>query len=226
MNLDAIGVVHVVRHRVDGNSAVRHLVVDGQHRVLALHKLDLGDWPVDVMIHTEADTSAKASQLFLDLNNRAAVRPYDRFLNEVNAKDPSAVGITKLVNKMGYVLRDTAGDGHICCVSSMKRVWGIDDGKTLSTVLTIAQSSWGTIAESVDGRVVDGLAEFVTRYKEGYDQAALVHNLAKYPGGPTALIGAARGLRAIRSTSIARCVAELVVEAYNLRRKSSRLEPL
>lgn len=212
-DLDAIGTVHVVEKDDE------LYVIDGQHRVTALIRLGLGEWPVRCEIHDVAG-DAEASALFLKLNTRAVVNPYDHFRNEVYAGDPVAAGAEEIVTKLGLRVSRQSGDGNVAAVASIKRVYAIDDGKTLSDVLESLTTSYGQTADAVEGKLIDGLATVYSRLNGEIDRDVLKKKLAKYPGGAPAIIGDARGLSRIRNQSVARSVAEVVVETYNRGRRT------
>ena len=53
----------------------------------------------------------------------------------------------------------------------------------------------------------------------------LIRKLAKFAGGPNAIIGRARGLRDLHGGTVSRNLAEAIVELYNRGRRKSQLEP-
>ena len=55
------------------------------------------------------------------------------------------------------------------------------------------------------------------------EQYALANKLAKDPGGAAGLLGRARTLREAYRSSLSNCVAEIVVNIYNQRRRSQAL---
>ena len=225
LDLDAIGVLHAVEYEIPGHG---HgiWIIDGQHRWRALMEHGFGEWPVEVKIHSDVTDSARASELFLKLNDRSPVSPYDKFVNEVKAGFPSAVGILDLLRARGLELVRTSGDGHICCVSALKKIHGLDGGKALALALDTVIAAWGKVAGAVEGAVIEGIGLIYGTYGASVDQAALVKKLAKYPGGAAALVGDAKGLRNLRGATLARCIAEAAIEKYNAGRRTGRLDPL
>src|SRR5690606_15270957 len=71
LDLDAIGVLHAVEYPIRGQAKL--WVIDGQHRLHALLEHGFGEWEVEVKIHVDVDNDARASQLFLKLNDRSPV---------------------------------------------------------------------------------------------------------------------------------------------------------
>ena len=218
LDLDAIGVIHVVV--VDEQP----WIVDGQHRWHALMKHGFGDWKIRCEIHHEVTTHAEASKLFLTLNNQAVVSSFDKFQNAVTAKDPIAIGVTEIARGHGFQVTRQAGEGHITAVTALRRIYELDDGKTLDVVLDTIVGAHGHDRHSVEGKYLEGLAYVIHRHSD-LDRSALTLKIAKYPGGASGILGDAMGLHRIRSgTSVVRCVSETIVEAYNRGRRGTKIE--
>jgi hypothetical protein len=224
LDLDAIGVFHAVQYEINGEFAV--WVIDGQHRLSALMAHGFGEWVVDVKVHLDVTDDARASALFLKLNDRSVVCPYDKFKNEVTAGDTVARGVRDLVVAHAVRVAKEPGDGKVRCVMSMKRVYGFDGGVALGRTLDTVIAAWGRTETSMDGKIIEGLGLLFKAYGDAIDQAALAKKLAKYPGGASAVLGDARGLRTHRSGAVARCVAEVVIDLYNSGRRNGKLDPL
>lgn len=223
-DLDAIGVIHAIQRTVDGK--VRTEVIDGQHRIIALNDLDLGEWLVDVKIHLDVTDDAGACRLFLHLNDRSPVSAYDKFENEVHAGIAEAVAIVSATRKHGLKINRSGADGTIICVNALKRVYCECGAAVLDSVLQIALAAWGKSSLAVDGKFISGLALVLSRYEDVIDTPVLIRKLAKYNGGPDCLIGAGLGLRALRKASVPRCIAEVIVAAYNSGRQTHKLDPV
>lgn len=218
LDLDAIGTIHVVE--IDGQL----WIVDGQHRWSALMRHGLGEWKVRCEVHEDATDHARASALFLKLNDRALVGIFDRWLNEVQAGDPVALGAKKIVEGFGLRIALQKGDGIIACVGALRRVYQMDEGATLKDVLGILADAYGLKSEAVEGKLIEGLAVVSSRFNGTLDRAALSKKLAKYPGGAPSLIGDAKGLMRMRRSNMSKAIAEVVCDTYNVgRRAESRL---
>lgn len=225
MDLDAIGVLHGVEYGVKGHGEGIY-IIDGQHRLMALLELGFGEWMVEVKVHLDADNDARASELFLKLNDRSPVHPYDKFTNAVRAGDEAAVGIQDLASRRSLSISRSAGAAKLTCVSALRNVWGVDKGKTLGRTLDITMQAWGTKAAGLEGKLVEGVAHVVCRYNGVLDRIAFVSKLSKYPGGPAGLIGDAKGRRQYQKASLPRCIAAAAIESYNSGRRSGKLDLL
>lgn len=225
MDLDAIGVLHGVEYSIKGHGEGIY-IIDGQHRLMALMELGLGEWIVEVKVHLDADTNARASELFLKLNDRSPVHPYDKFTNAVRAGDEAAVGIQELATRRNLSISRSAGAAKLTCVSSLRNAWGLDSGKTLERTLDITVQGWGTKPAALEGKLIEGIAHVVCRYNGVLDRIAFVSKLSKYPGGPAGLIGDAKGRRQYTKASLPRCIAAVVIESYNSGRRAGKLDPI
>lgn len=224
LDLDAIGVLHAVEYPINGKT--RLWIIDGQHRWQALMDNGFGEWPVEVKVHLDVDNHKSASDLFLKLNKRATVMPFDSFQNELNAGYEEAVGANSVARKNGLTISRQCGDAKLACANTLKKIWRVDKGETLDATLQIVVSAWGTKASALEGRLLDGIGLVVWRFNGTIDKPAMVKKLAKHPGGASGLLGDAKGLMAYSKSSMSKCVAECVIAAYNSGRRVGRLDPL
>lgn len=176
------------------------------------------------MVHLDVKDDVAAHQLFLDLNSRAAVSSFDKFMNEYGAGHEVAVGVHGIVRRHGFKIDRGAADGTIQCVEALKSIYQKDGGHALSKAIETAKQAWGRTSDAVEGKVLQGLGNMFATYNGGVDQPSLINKLAKYPGGPAGIMGSARALKSLRSASIAKCVEEVVVETYNKGRRVGLLE--
>jgi hypothetical protein len=225
LDLDAIGVLHAVQYDVPGHGCATW-VIDGQHRQRVLLAHGLGEWPVDVKIHLGVTDDAHASALFLKLNDRSSVSPFDKFKNEVIAGDETACGVLKQLRSRGIRVAKEPGDARVRCVMAAKRVYGFDGGIALGCTLDTVVAAWGKTEAALDGKLIEGIGVLYRTYDEAIDQPALAKRLAKFPGGASGLLGRARGFKEVRGGTVPHCVAQVLVDLYNAGRRSGKLDPL
>jgi len=221
-NLDAVGTIHVVDYPIDGKEA--YWIIDGQHRWRSLMDLGLGEWEVDVKVHLGVKTDAEASALFLQLNDRLSVKPFDKFKNRLQAREDAAVAINDIVTKYGMRVASSTADGCIVGIAALEKTYRLDDGKALDKTLATSTGAWGR--RTFDAKLIEGIGLVYARFDGTIEQPAMVKKLAKYKGGAPALIGDARGLMEYLKGSLARSIAECVIGIYNSGRRVGRLEPL
>lgn len=219
MDLDKLGRFAVWR---DGRNLY---VIDGQHRKVALENLGLGDWRARCDVY-EGLAFADACDIFLGLNNGLPVRPYDKFDKAAKAGYEAEVETSRIVREAGLQITGQSGDGRLNCVSAATDVWKLDRGQALARTLRWTIESWGSTAQALDGGIIRGLGLAAARYNGELDDGALVKKLAKFPGGPGALLGRAKAQKEIKGGTIARNVAGIVVDVYNKGRRTGQLSPL
>ena len=210
-DLDSIGVM-TVSLRVDGT----YVLLDGQTRKAALDFLELGEWEVLCNVY-EGLTKADEAHLFRLLNNTQRPTPVDDFRVGMTAGDVECLAIDKIITKHGLKLSACARDGGVTCVSAMRQAYksgGLDDA------LGTATAAWGLRAAAVQGDIVKGLALVHETYNGTMDRPALINKLSKFQGGASGILGSARNTRNIRSASVARLCAAVIVSVYNRGRKS------
>lgn len=222
LDLDAIGVLHVVQYPINGKTAM--WIIDGQHRWRALLDHGFGEWEVEVKLHADATDHARASALFLRLNDRSPVRPFDKFENRLRAKEDEAIAINDIAIAHHMKVSKQAGPGHLVGIATLERTYRLDDGKALDKTLGVVSEAWGLRA--VDSSLIEGIGLVFARYDGTVDQPALIKKLSKYPGSATGLVGDGRGLMEYRKASLARCIAERVIDTYNLGRRAEKLEQI
>lgn len=211
MDLDAVGVIHAVEYPRDGVRGI--WVIDGQTRVTALCKLDLGEWSVEVKIHEDVLTDERACALFLKLNHRAAVNPYSRFLAAVIAGDSVARGVDAIIRKVG--LRLTSGgsaDGTFSSVTTSEKAYRLDDGLSYEWALRTAINAWGKI--SFEGPIIGGLAKFHSKHGASV-VPSFVKKLAKRPGGPTQILADAKQLQRMMNGAMDSHIVDLLIKTHD-----------
>lgn len=223
-DLDAIGVIHAVEYEINGVTQL--WVVDGQHRLRILMDEGFGDWVVTVLVHLDIKDEAGSCDKFLELNFKKPVSAYDKFEKANLAKHANETGVTKVLRDHQLVTSRSASDGAVCCVTALTKLYKADEGVTLRATLDTIMAAWGRTTAACEGKLIEGMGIVFQTYNGSIDRPALVKKLSKYPGGASGLLGDAKGLRQYRRVSLARCVAERVVDLYNTNRRSGKLDPL
>ncbi len=224
MDLDAIGVLHACQYPINGVSNI--WIIDGQHRLSALMEHDFGDLEVEVKIHLDCQDDARAAELFLMLNNRAKVSPYDTFLNEIKANKADAIIINRIAREMGLEIARSKGDHRLSCINAMKILYREDHGRSLKDTIMIVTRAWGTESAALEGKIIEGVGLVVARYRTAIEYEALISKLSSYPGRAAAFLGDAKALSGMRRIPLTKCVAEKVIETYNKQRRQGTLAPL
>lgn len=225
LDLDAIGTVHAVEYAPHDHK-IGIYVIDGQHRIRALIEEGMGEWEVQVAVHVDVKNDARASELFLNLQDRLAVSSSDKFVNELRSHEDAAVGINDILGQCGLKFSKASGDGCAACPTSLKKSYKLDDGKALHRALLWITTAYGKQAEGLEGKIIEGLSIVAAANNGNIEDAAMVKRLAKYAGGPSSMLGDAKGRIRYHGGSTSRAVAATVVDTYNSGRKTGRLAPI
>jgi hypothetical protein len=164
--------------------------------------------------------------LFLELNYRLAVNSVTKFLKEVVAKLPDSVATENIIKEAGFKVNQAGGDGIISGVGAAKSIYQKDNGVLLRDTLDLIVAAWGHRSAGCESKMMQGVSEFLRRYKGAFDRQSLITLLAKYKGGPGNLIGQGRGLTGIRKISLPKAIAVIITDTYNARRRVGLLDPL
>lgn len=224
LDLDGLGIITVSERQ--GGELV---VLDGQHRIAALLHHGMGEWEVTCHIYRGLDLAQEAA-MFRRHNDQRAITPYDDFEKGITEGDELCVSVNEVVENNGFKVMASGRDGGITCVKKLISLYtssnGVADGVTLDATLSLAAEAWGHRYPAVEKNILGGLAIVVRTYGEEIDRVNLIERLSKIPGGPSGLLGKARMLKEIRSASIERLVASVVVEVYNRNKRSGKLAAL
>lgn len=217
MDYDALGQFTAWR---DGRDI---FVIDGQHRKAALEKLGQTGLRVRCTVY-EGATFERACDLFLKLNHSLTVRPYDKFDKGCKAGIQKFVETKRIIEAAGLNVAATSGDGKIVCVSAVVDVFDLDgDGTALARTLDWTINAWGRTAPAVEGQMLRGLGRLAHNYNGEIDDAALIKKLAKFGGGPAAILGAAKSQQKLNGRTIGANVADTVTAIYNKGRRVGQL---
>jgi len=203
---------------------------EGQARELAPLKNDpaalRADWPVLCDVY-EGMTFEDACEQFLKLNDGLLVTAYEKFDKGVKAGRYECIETKKVIESCGFRVANNVRDGNLVCVAAAVDVFKLDQGDALRRALTWGSAAWGHTPQATDGYVLRGLGLIARAYSNGeIDDAALVKKLAKHGGGAASLTGSAKSARNIKGGSLARNLANIIVDVYNKGRRSGALGPV
>lgn len=220
-DLDAVGTFQAVDYEREGEPGP--WVVDGQHRLVSMLNLGLGEWRVNVEIHSNIQDDAAAQNLFLRLNNRAAIASWFKFINRLGGGDPVAISFDKISKANGLIPSRTPSDGHVVCTETGMAIIEKRGEENLGQTYHVATTAWGKKPAAVEGKLLDGISLVLEQYNGELDTEAFIKKLSKYPGGASGILGDAKGLQRIKRGRLSARVKETLVEAYNTGRRGGKL---
>lgn len=222
LDLDALGVI-IVSQRADGS----HVILAGQHRILALIEEGMGEWEPECLIYHDL-TQAEEAGIARKNNTQKPNSAWDDYRLGIEQGDPECLAMEKIAERAGLRVALQTGQGLISCVAAMRTIFRTRAGTgpaALGFALSTAVAAWGSHTDSVDGHIVNGLGTLYLRYGEEIDRQAFIRKLSKYQGGAPGLLGQAKGLRAMRPGTIGSRVAIIALDIYNRGRRDP-LPPL
>jgi len=141
-------------------------IIDGQHR-LALAKL-VGLNSLMALVY-EGLSYEDEAKYFNALNgaNGESRKPtnQERFNASIEAKDPVAIDISKIVEKAGYRISKTKDNGGIQAVNSIQDIYTKYGATHLYYTLLLIKSTWGGEEYAVHAKILLGVSEFMNTYK-------------------------------------------------------------
>lgn len=221
---EAFGVL-TVSERPDG-----FYVIDGQHRVDALHRLGWNGQKLPCIVFSGLDRADEARR-FNGLNTSKAVRLFDKFRLRVIAGDPTAVEIDTIVRSHGLRVTD---NGNVACIRAVKVIEDIATGKLLRTdpnpaaldrALGVLVKAWGTEADAFDAIILGGIGAVFLRYGDRIDDGRLADKLSRLSGGPYAFLSKTRMRAGLSGLSNWASAAQLAVDVYNSGLRKDALPP-
>lgn len=218
LNLNAIGTLCISK-RDDGTM----VVIDGNHRRAALIDAGFGDTSVNAEVYTGLELADEAA-LFRHRNNTQKVGYLDRFRVRLIEGEEYAVKVANLANKYGWAVVSNDGSGLplLNSVKKMEEIYRREE-ELADAVLRVTTLAWHYNSSSVDYRMLDGLAKFMSRYWGDIDQDDLKSKLSLVT--PDSLIGRSQSVREMFNCTSGSAMAELITDAYNKgkRHNGSRL---
>lgn len=225
-NLDPelIGVLYVSK-RDDG-----YYIVDGQHRAEALRRAGYdGDTLVECVVFATVDKADEAKR-FNGLNATRQVNAIDAFKVRCTANETIATDISHILKRHGLKIGFDSRDGIVACVTALEGVYTGRIARTaemtpwaLEQSIAALSGAWGTQRTAFDAPIVNGMGAFQIRYGNEIDQDNLAKRLAKTDGGPVRLLARSKIAREVHGGQLYKCVGGVILDIYNLGRRSSQL---
>lgn len=217
LDLDRLDVVSVSL-REDGH----YYSIDGQHRLGALINNGLGDWLVTCHVYMGL-TLADEAWLFVKLNETRNVSAWESFDKGLTAGFPDCLAVQRVAERFHISASDQCGDRKLACVAAARAIVGAngEGADLLAWAISVAIDAWGATGSALDGKIIQGLAIFGKKYMRAVDRDSLVKKLSVYAGGPTRLLGAARGESELRGGTVAKNVARVCIARYNTGRRAN-----
>ena len=168
-----------------------YAVLDGQHRVLAAQKRGVTELNALVFIGKSRQEEA---ELFVQLNFKHNVRPFDRFRANLMAGKIVEKNIVAILRELGLKLSEhpnKTNEGGVRCIVALKNIYELHGGPHLKTVMGVLQAAFAQYPDkgkAYGDEAVKGTSQFIFRYPEA-DISKLIQRMSVY--APTTIQGIA-----------------------------------
>lgn len=225
----ALGVLIVsARPTGDPDREYRYVVLDGQTRLEAIRKFTgTADTKMPVVCQVFYNlTRAEEAEIFIEHNDRAAVRKIDLFRLALVAGHEWAVELDAVVKRHGYEASDAAvPERRFTAISTAQKVLKLPEGMdALDRAFDFLARSWGYRVNAASAEAVDGLSLLFHRHGKDVDVVGFARKLAS-TDTPQTFKANVLNYRATMGVSRTEAAYRYVVKVYNSGRRSKGLEP-
>jgi hypothetical protein len=223
----AFGLI-TVSQREDGT----YWRIDGQHRLAALKRMGWDEKQQVQCVVFKGLSRQEEAAIFSKIDDYLNLRFNDHFRARVESGEQVAVAILHIITGAGFHISEADTPGGLRAVQACEHVYtgrgtrlvGKSHAGALKSTLEVIVAAWGHNPEGVLGPIIHGIGRIFLRDDGAVDKANLSSKLATFEGGPSALVGLAKGLKAANGGRLTDAVAELVVATYNKGRRVTKLE--
>jgi hypothetical protein len=206
----------------------RYVVLDGQTRLAALRKFTgTADTKMPVVCQVFYNlTRAEEAEIFIEHNDRAAVRKIDLFRLALVAGHDWAVELDAVVKRHGYEASDASTpERRFTAISTAQKVLRLPEGMdALDRAFDFLARSWGYRVNAASAEAVDGLSLLFHRHGKDVDVVGFARKLAS-TDTPQTFKANVLNYRATMGVSRTEAAYRYVVKVYNSGRRSKGLEP-
>lgn len=226
-SMEAFGNLHVVKR---GEHSYE--VIDGQHRLMALRRMgyDLVKTKVICQVfEATGDYAPNAPAIFVGLNtNRRPLKPVERLVARIHAKEPQALTLKKLVDEVGLELWAGTGrvpEGHIGAIATLEGLMKRDGYDATKDLLDRIKSYWGGDPRAWKQPIIVGLRHFLRHYRGRVNDAHLHQVLTENDPGSLTRRGQAI-TEALSGGQLEYGVARAISALYNENAKGAEVRRL
>lgn len=228
----ALGVLIVsARDSLDPESNkpfTRYVVLDGQTRLAAIRKFTGTDdtkMPVVCQVFHNL-TRAQEAEIFIEHNDRAAVRKIDLFRLALVARHEWAVELNAVIARHGYEASDSGSrERRFTAISTAQRIIKLPDGMSaLDRAFELLARSWGYRDGAASAEAVDGLGLLFHRHGSAVDVVTFAKKLAASET-PQTFKANVMAYRAATGISRTEAAYRYVIKLYNSGKRTKQLDP-
>jgi hypothetical protein len=226
-DLRAVGVLYLAERVAPDPVDLPFALLDGRHRKAAAEEQGETELPCVVYTGLTYRDEANLYVLFATVNRQTAL---DRFRARLQAGDPDAVRLQKIVRKeagLEFPLHCAAGaEGFLNAVMTVERIYRNMGPEILVATCRVLRAVWKDQQRAWTQRMVYGMGHFLVRYQshEYFDEARFIQQLQMWT--PEQLFGRANLLAATgRITDARSSIGLALLEIYNEHLRTGKLPP-
>ena len=207
---------------------LRYVVLDGQTRLEAIRRFTgtpNTKMPVVCQVF-HGLTRAEEAEIFIEHNDRAAVRKIDLFRLALVAGHGWAQELDSVARRHGYAISDSAPKGErFTAVSTAQRIVRLPDGMSaLDQAFELIFRTWGHRDGAASAEAVDGLALLCHRHGSAVNFTDFAKKLA-ITDTPHTFKANVLAYRAATGISRTEAAYRYVIKVYNSGKRSRQLDP-
>jgi hypothetical protein len=214
-DVEAFGQLKVVK---DGK---QYLVFDGQHRLWAAREYLGGEQRVPCEVHDHISVSRQA-ELFILGNRGKAPKAIDTFLMHVRAGHEIETGMSKLLGRHQLRVDYGATEGTLRAVLALRTIYTRYGEAITDRTLGVLRCAWGLDPDAYAASFITGVGLLIHRFADRIEDKDLAVKMSK-ASGPAKFIGGARDRAKTMHMTMARSMAEVLLNLYNKGRRKNAL---
>lgn len=155
-------------------------IINGQHRCKAAQKKGMKTILARVIdLRKVEDPAALEAEYRLMTNKRAGDNAQERFKAQLRAGDPESLDIVKIAKNAGTEINLSPNPDHgINCVSTVEKIYRLDQGVLLKETLSFVADVWGDIGgRNATAGVLKSICWFIEKHSEETNKDRLVERL-------------------------------------------------
>lgn len=218
-NPDAVGVL-ICSAREDGTIAV----IDGGHRVAAMHMLNLSDETVDCLIYFGLSIEEEAKIFHLMNDNRTKPKTNDIFKSKVASKDVDALTIQAILDRYGLSVVNRPAMNSIRAIGTLASLYKKNGAINIDSTINVLINSFGKHSTSFNDQALVAVSNIFAIYKKDVDSKRLITVLNSF--GNTNLWTHSGSLvsKNMNYKSIANGMIHTAIVEYNKNLRKNRLD--
>lgn len=157
-------------------------IVDGQHRVVLAKMVKVTELMAVVY---EGMTYEEEAELFNKLNGahgeKTNLRKSDIFNASIEAKDPKALDIKFIVEKLGFRISSTSGTNCLAAINAIEKIYNKYGNIHLYNTLKLIKDTWYGESNSLSSLMLTGVSEFIKIYsgQNNFNESTFINQLSK-----------------------------------------------